>query len=60
MIEVVKPEDILSQKHPMPEYKEIGYHIIFNINIDGSFIQTAMMLANGHETEYVPKWDTYS
>ena len=37
MMEGVKPEDILSQKHPMPGYKEIGYHIAFDIKMDGKF-----------------------
>ena len=39
---------------------EIGYHIIFNINMDEKFTRKASLVANGHETEYVPKWDTYS
>ena len=38
---------------------EIGYHIIFDINMDQKFTQKASLVANVHETEYVPKWDTY-
>ena len=60
MIEGVKPEDIQSQKHPMPRYNEIGYHIIFDIKMDVKFTQKARLVANGHETEYIPKRDTYS
>ena len=60
IMEGVKPEDIQSQKHPIPGYKEIGYHIIFDINMDGKFTQKARLVANGRETKYVPKWDTYS
>ena len=56
----VKLEDIRSQKHSMPGYKEIGYHVIFSINMDGKFTRKARLVATGHETEYVPKWDTYS
>ena len=54
MMEGVKPEDIRSHNHLMPGCKEINYHIIFNINMDGKFIQKARMEANGHETEYIP------
>ena len=60
MMEGVKPEDIRYQKHPMPGYKEIGYHVIFDINMGGNFTQKLRLVANGHETEYVPKWGTYS
>ena len=59
MMEVIKPKYIQYQKHPIPGYKEIRYHIIFYINMDGKFTQKARLVANGHETEYVPKWDTY-
>ena len=58
-MEGVKPEDIQSQKHPIPRYKEIGYYIIFDINMGGNFTQKARLVANGNETEYLPKWDTY-
>ena len=44
----------------MPGYKKIGYHIIFDINMDGKFTQKSRLAANGHETGYVPKWVTYS
>ena len=44
----------------MPEYKEIGYHIIFDIKMDGKFIRKARLVVKFHETEYVTKWDTYS
>ena len=56
----VKPEDTQSQNHPMPGYKEIGYHIIFDVKMYGKFTQKARLVANGNETEYLPKWDTYS
>ena len=59
MMEVIKPKYIQYQKHPIPGYKEIRYHIIFYINMDGKFTQKARLVANGHETEYIPKWDTY-
>ena len=59
MMEWVKPEDIRSQKHNMPGYKEIGYHIIFVIKMDGKFTQKARLVANGPETEYLHKQDTY-
>ena len=39
IMEGVKPEDTRSQKYPMTRYKEIGYHTIFNINMDGKFIR---------------------
>ena len=60
MMEGVKPEYIRYHKHPIPGYKEIGYHVILDINMDENFTRKAKMVANGHETEYVPKWDTYS
>ena len=60
MTEGVKLENIQSQKHPMPGYKEIDYNIIFNIKMDVKFTKTARLVSNGHETEYVPRWDTYS
>ena len=44
----------------MPGYKEIGYHVIFDINMGGNFTQKLRLVENGHETEYVPKWGTYS
>ena len=44
----------------MPGYKEIGYHIIFNVKMDVHFTRKSRLVANGHETEYVPNWDTYS
>ena len=28
--------------------------------MDGKLTQKASIVSNGHETEYVPKWDTYS
>ena len=60
MVEVFKPEYIQSQKPPMPGYKEIGYRSVFDINMDGNFTRKSRLVANGHETEYVTKWDTYS
>ena len=60
MMEGVEPEDIQSQKNPMPGYKEIGYHIIFNIKMNGKFTQKSRLVENGHGTEYAPKQDTYS
>ena len=59
MMEGVKPEDIRSQKHPMPVQKEIGYHILFDIKMDGKSTQKGRLVVNGHENEYVHKWDTY-
>ena len=59
MMEGVKPEDTRSQKHPMPGYKEIFYHIIFYIKIYGKFTPRARLASNGYETEYIPKWGTY-
>ena len=50
IMEGVKTEDIQSQKHLMPGYKEIGYHIIFNIKMDGKFTKKARLVENGHET----------
>ena len=44
----------------MPRYKEIGYHIIFDINRDKYFTRKSRLVSNGHKTEYLPKWDTYS
>ena len=55
MTEGVKPNDIQSQKHPMPGYKEIVHHIIFDINVYGKFSQKERLVVNGNETEYVPK-----
>ena len=43
----------------MPVYKEIGYNTIFDSNMDGKFTRKERLVANGHKTEYVPKWDTY-
>ena len=60
MTEGFKMEDIWSQKHPMPVYKEIGYHIIFDIKMIEFFTRKARLVENCHENEYVPKWDTYS
>ena len=60
MMEGVKPEDTRSQKHPIPGYKEIVYHIIFYINIYGKFTPKARLESNGHETEYIAKCGTYS
>ena len=59
-MEGFKPGDILSQKHPMPGYKEIGYHIAFDIKMDGKFTWKPRLVANGNETKYVPKCDTYN
>ena len=59
-MEGVKPEDIQYQKHHIPGYKEIGYHFIFNIKMDVNFTVKSRLVASGHETEYLPKWDTYS
>ena len=28
--------------------------------MDGMFTQKSRLVANGHGTEYLPKWDTYS
>ena len=44
----------------MPVYKEIGYHIIFDIKMIEIFTRKARLVENCHENEYVPKWDTYS
>ena len=60
MMEGVKPEDIRYQKRPITGYKEIGYHIIFDIKMDGKFTHKSRLVANSHETEYVPKGGTYS
>ena len=60
MMEGVKPEDTQSQKHPIPGCKEISYHVIFDINMDEQFTRKERLVANGYETEYIPKWDTYS
>ena len=60
MMEGVKPEYIQSQKYPMPGYKEIWYYIIFDIKMDVNFTRKSILLVNGHETDYVHKWDTYS
>ena len=32
----------------MPGYKDIGYHIIFDIKLDGKFTHKARMVANGN------------
>ena len=40
----VKPEEIRPQKHPMPGYKEIGYHIVFDIKMDVKFTQKARLV----------------
>ena len=37
IMEGVKPKNIRYQKHHMPGYKEIGYNIIFGINMEGKF-----------------------
>ena len=43
----------------MTGYKDIGYYIIFDVKMDEKFTQKSRLVAIGHETEYVPKWDTY-
>ena len=43
----------------MPGYREIGYITIFDIKMDGKFRQKERLLVNGHEAEYLHKWDTY-
>ena len=60
MMEGFKIEDIWSQKHPMPGYKEIGYHIILYIKMDGKYTQKKSLVPNCIEAKYIPKWDTYS
>ena len=60
MMEGISPDEIRSQWHPIPGYKKIGYHLIFDFKIDGIFTPKASLVANGHESECVPKGDTYS
>ena len=43
----------------MSGYKEIGYHIIFDIKMDGNFTRKTRLLANCHKTKYVPMWYNY-
>ena len=43
----------------MPGFAEIGFHMIFDVKMDGLFTRKAQFVANGNETEDLPKWDSY-
>ena len=60
MMEGISPDEIRSQRNTLPANKEIGYHLFFDIKMDGKFTRRARLVANGHKTECVPKWHTYS
>ena len=37
IMEGTSTDEIRSQRHPLPGYKENGYHLIFDIKMDGKF-----------------------
>ena len=54
------PEQLKKQEVQLLGYSEIGCHMIFDIKMDGSFTKKAQFVANGHETEDLPQYDTYA
>ena len=43
----------------LPEYQETGFHMVFDINMDGKFIRKARFFNGGHTTD-PPASITYS
>ena len=52
------PDQVRRQETPLPGFKEIGCHMIFDIEMDGSFTRKARFVANGNETDELPKLDS--
>ena len=57
--EEATPEQIRKQIKPLPGFKEIGVHMIFDVKLDGKFTRKARLLADGHKTD-PPQTNTYS
>ena len=55
MMEGISPDKIRLLRYSLPGYKEIGYHLIFDVKLDGKFTRNVRLVANSLEIKCIPK-----
>ena len=54
------PAEIRQDATKLPGYSEIGLHMVFDVKLDGKFTRKARLVANGNETQDLPKYERYA
>ena len=54
------PEQVRNQEVRLPGFQELSVHMVFDVKMDGKFTRKARLIADGHLTETLPKYDTYA
>ena len=54
------PAEIRQDATKLPGYSEIGLHMVFDVKLDGKFTRKARLVANGNETQALPKYERYA